>query len=491
MKKCSYCGSENEDSGKFCKNCGAQLPQIAELKQAVEEPATVVEPVMAIPVAEAAAKPMEEPVIVESTLEKKNNGLCIAGLIVSLVSLLCCGLTSVVGLILSICGLVSAKNNNQKGKGMAIAGIIISAVATLAGLIFFLAGGSNWIQSVTNYNPGNPTRQTDDDDDDIDIEDEITSQNWVETNSNSYLVFSSGKKFKYYMDYNDTDDYYYEGKYEIYVGEDALEYITEDLEEYDIDEDDIEDKIDDNRDYDMSNLVCLVLKNNTQMIGGINALSDTVVTPYYGFYIADDDEPSMDLWSMNVGMIFEFITEDNYEPVATQPTTTESSEISSIETTSATTSESTAATQTTSASPVSVLGNDTVGHIALTQGNWGSWTEAGGYDPIITSHEAAFNTATGSIINVQVWDTDITPEQAAQASMQRMDTEDHAAGVTGAQVTIGGVSAVQTYGLYPDGTYLVSWFFRTDDGVFHYISVEFTSSDYASFEMVENNYTLN
>ena len=59
------------------------------------------------------------------------NGLCVAGFVVSLVSILCCGLTSIIGLILSIVGLILANKRGQGGKGMAIAGIIISALFTL------------------------------------------------------------------------------------------------------------------------------------------------------------------------------------------------------------------------------------------------------------------------------------------------------------------------------------------------------------------------
>ena len=503
MKKCSYCGSENEDSGKFCRNCGAELPKAVEpeVAEVISEPVTVIEPIIAKPVSEpVAAQTVMPDVEYGQAKENTNNGLCVAGLIVSIASIFCCGITAFIGLILSIIGLVSVKKTKQKGKGMAIAGIIISVVATIIGFIFSAAGGTSWVSSLVGQDTRN-TKVTEEDDGDADeIKDAITGENWVEMNSGSYLVFNSSKKFTYFKDYGVSDNYYYEGKYELYVGDEALEYITDDLSEYDIDEDDIEDLMDENKNYDISNLVCLVLKNNKQIIDGENQLDDTVVTPYYGFYV-DAGDTFINLTHMETNVKYLFVPEDDYEPVVIPSYTMDTEPVETSAETSGTSSETTAETSaqtsaqtsetTGSATALTVIGNDIVGHVPVTYGNWVSWTEAGGYDPTITSHEAAMNTATGSIINIQVWDTDVTPEAAAQGIMQNMEVNGHASGVTGAQVTIGGQSAVQAYGLYPDGQYLVCWFFRTPDNVFHYISVEFKSTDYNCFSMVEDNYTLN
>ena len=63
-----------------------------------------------------------------NVVEKKSNGLAIAGFVVSLVSLLLLPGLGNVGLILSIIGLTKVKVINA-GKGLSIAGIIISSVA--------------------------------------------------------------------------------------------------------------------------------------------------------------------------------------------------------------------------------------------------------------------------------------------------------------------------------------------------------------------------
>lgn len=79
----------------------------------------------------------------------KTNGLAIAGFVVSLVSsLLCCGVFNIVSLVLSIVGLVQAKNYDGNGKGLAIAGIAVSAVFLVIGLVYLLLFGLGAFASV-------------------------------------------------------------------------------------------------------------------------------------------------------------------------------------------------------------------------------------------------------------------------------------------------------------------------------------------------------
>lgn len=67
----------------------------------------------------------------------KNNGLAIAGFVVSLVSIFfnfyC--ITGIVGIILSVIGLKKSSELEGKGKGMAIAGIILGVVGIVIGII--------------------------------------------------------------------------------------------------------------------------------------------------------------------------------------------------------------------------------------------------------------------------------------------------------------------------------------------------------------------
>ena len=69
----------------------------------------------------------------------KTDGLCLAGFIVSLVSLILCGCSvSLVSLILSIVGVTRIKKNGHSGKGLGIAGIVISAVSIVIFIIYVI-----------------------------------------------------------------------------------------------------------------------------------------------------------------------------------------------------------------------------------------------------------------------------------------------------------------------------------------------------------------
>lgn len=105
---CSNCGKQLKENYKFCTNCGSAVFELA--KQNV------------------------------SSFIKYTNDLGTAGFIVSIISFLSFGTFSLLGLILSIIGLVNANKNNGEGKGLSIAGIVISSVALfcLLLLIFVL-----------------------------------------------------------------------------------------------------------------------------------------------------------------------------------------------------------------------------------------------------------------------------------------------------------------------------------------------------------------
>ena len=118
-KFCRECGKELEENSKFCNNCGTKIEE-----EKTEETNTSNENTN-----ESAASNAGTNVTYNQTyVTKKSNGMAIAGFVISLVSLLCCGYSSWLGLIFSIIGLVNANTNEGEGKGLAIAGIVISSI---------------------------------------------------------------------------------------------------------------------------------------------------------------------------------------------------------------------------------------------------------------------------------------------------------------------------------------------------------------------------
>lgn len=125
-KFCTKCGSELNESN-FCENCGAKNEDNV-ANSTVQINQTIVN------------KP-------------KSNGFATAGFVISLVSILCCGGTSTIGLIFSIIGLVTAKKYDGNGKGLAIAGIIISAISVILLILFYVLGiAASFIDTINTSN---------------------------------------------------------------------------------------------------------------------------------------------------------------------------------------------------------------------------------------------------------------------------------------------------------------------------------------------------
>ena len=72
----------------------------------------------------------------------------------------------------------------------------------------------------------------------------FADHNWLEKESESYLVPTSSGTFKYYKDKDVDDDYYYSGSFEFYCGEEAMDYVCNDLKDYGITRYDIDEMID-------------------------------------------------------------------------------------------------------------------------------------------------------------------------------------------------------------------------------------------------------
>lgn len=105
---CKNCGKEIDDNAVVCVHCGVATD-----------------------------------VATTSAVKKKVNGMGIAGFVVSLLSLwlgvyFC--IVSIVGLVLSIVGMVMRKNHNSCN-GLAVAGLVIGIISTVIwGLVWMIVG---------------------------------------------------------------------------------------------------------------------------------------------------------------------------------------------------------------------------------------------------------------------------------------------------------------------------------------------------------------
>ena len=106
-KFCVYCGKEVEENDNVCGNCGKAINNNVQTVVTVKE-------------------------------KSKTDGLAVAGFILSIVSFLCYGSTSTLGLIFSIIGLVNCNKNGKDGKGLAIAGIIINSIMFIVFIVLYV-----------------------------------------------------------------------------------------------------------------------------------------------------------------------------------------------------------------------------------------------------------------------------------------------------------------------------------------------------------------
>ncbi len=114
---CRTCGAEIRDGSKFCSECGAAQQDVTSSPNANTR--------NHIP-------PINQ--LNQVTVEKAPyNMMCIIGLILSLFSLLfnLFALLGMAGIIVSVIGLMTCQQKNERGKVLAILGIVISLFSTL------------------------------------------------------------------------------------------------------------------------------------------------------------------------------------------------------------------------------------------------------------------------------------------------------------------------------------------------------------------------
>lgn len=135
----------------------------------------------------------------------------------------------------------------------------------------------------------------------------IYDYNWQASQDESLMVCEEDGSFKYYQSADDMTDNYYEGTYEFYVGDNAVDYITSELSDYGLTEDELEEIFKRNDEYNEENFVCLVLNNESCIIDGENQIQSSYKTPYYGFYLEENGKTYLDIANMNTGNYVTYI----------------------------------------------------------------------------------------------------------------------------------------------------------------------------------------
>ena len=96
------------------------------------------------------------------------------------------------------------------------------------------------------------------------------------------IIFYESGEFKWYSSQADLEDNYYIGTYEIHMGESALDYVINDLKEFGVTEDEMDDPLER---YGIENYCCLVLNNEMVVMDGEEKTMGT--NSYYMGFCAD------------------------------------------------------------------------------------------------------------------------------------------------------------------------------------------------------------
>lgn len=135
----------------------------------------------------------------------------------------------------------------------------------------------------------------------------LAGTSWIADNDGSQWVFDEDQSFHWYQTKEVTDDNYYAGTYEFHIGQDAIAYLTNELSEYGVTEEEIQKVISGNGEYTKDNFVCFSTTNQSFMIDGQEQLSNEMVTSYFGFLLKDGTY--LDIANMNTGTYYGFTKE--------------------------------------------------------------------------------------------------------------------------------------------------------------------------------------
>lgn len=114
------------------------------------------------------------------------------------------------------------------------------------------------------------------------------------------LRFGEDNTYKYFEKQEDETDNYLEGTFDLYIGEEAVQYIANEMPEYGVtvqEQEELFERSDATQRKD--NYYLLILRHEKLMMDGENQYDEIVVVPFYGFY--KKSQKKWELANMNSG----------------------------------------------------------------------------------------------------------------------------------------------------------------------------------------------
>ena len=130
----------------------------------------------------------------------------------------------------------------------------------------------------------------------------VSNTTWIASDE-SEVIFTSERIDWYQNEYNHTDNYY-SGEYKFYIGKDAVKYITEELDQYGVTKEELEDLFDRNENYSENNFVVFDIRYDEFVLDGEKQTITRPLVPWYGFLL--EENTFLDVSNMNTGTYYKF-----------------------------------------------------------------------------------------------------------------------------------------------------------------------------------------
>lgn len=250
---CTNCGNQNQAGEKYCTNCGMQLNNQNNMAKN----------------------------------KAKTNDVEIIALTLGIISFIFMWLPliAIPSAIISI--VLGRKNKKETGKNsvgsiLGIIGLIFSIIEIIV-IIFLYVSIQGYINNLfqeiatTNnhyeeyYYEDNKTESFD-----------IKGYSWLGTD-NSILYLNNNKTYEWYQSDNDHNNNFHSGTYQYYTGINAINYISTNLKEYGLTEEEQRNIITRNN-YDLENYYLIILNCNKSIMNNNEQNNINNKIYYYGFY---------------------------------------------------------------------------------------------------------------------------------------------------------------------------------------------------------------
>lgn len=130
----------------------------------------------------------------------------------------------------------------------------------------------------------------------------VANTRWL-CGDGSELVLTSNR-LDWYQEEGVHNDNYFSAEYKFYIGKDAVKFVTENLSEYGVTKDELQNTFDRNEMYDESNFVVFYINYDKFILDGEEQTITKPISPWFGFILRNNT--FLDVANMNTKSYYDF-----------------------------------------------------------------------------------------------------------------------------------------------------------------------------------------